>query len=165
MKYFRVLYSPAHYRCWDSDPVVNSSHHQPPGSWTAKWQETHDKSNPDANYPLCCGNFGKLVKYTTRARQTFLANPERDYSQCLGSKEACEVGELDGVCAFKTAADCLNWISENPRFQNNPNDFDFVAFEGAYVSDAPEEEGVVANVLEKENGLMKLEKFKRLYLS
>jgi hypothetical protein len=162
---FRVLYSPSHYRCWNSDPVSNSSHHQPPSAWIATWAATHSKNDPDQNYPLLCQNFGKNVKFTVRARRAFLANPDKDYSQCLHSKDAYEVGELDGVCAFSTPASCLAWISENPKFQQNPNNFDFVAFEGEYVSDAPEDQGVVAKVVERKNGLMKLDDFKRLYPS
>jgi hypothetical protein len=164
MIYFRVLYSPSHYRCWNSDPVANSSHHQPPSSWTAKWQATHVRSNPDTDYPLYCQNYGKTVKYAERARQVFLANPDKVYSVCLDSRDAYQVGELDGVCAFSTAAGCLAWISENPRFQQNPNNFDFVAFEGEYVSDAPEDQGVVAKVIKKKNGLMKVKQFKEEYI-
>jgi hypothetical protein len=163
MKCYRVLYSPKHLSCWDSDPVANSSHHRPPCAWIAKWDETNSKDAPDQNYPLLCHEFGKNVKFTASAREAFLANPDEDYSQCLMSEEAYKVGELDGVCAFTSFTACLAWVSNNPGLTRDPSTFDYVAFKGDYVSDAPEEGGIVAKVLKKENSPMKLDEFERLY--
>jgi hypothetical protein len=163
MIYFRVLYSQEHYGCWSCDPPANSSHHRPPTAWIEAWKTIGNADEVDKNYPLLCEDCGKQVRFTARARETFLANPTKDYSQCSPA-DAYLVGELDGVCAFFTAEGCLAWISGNPRFQRNPADFDFVAFEGEFVSGAPEDQGVVAKFVRKENGLMKVDQFKKDYI-
>ncbi len=156
--YFRVLYSNQHLKCWASDPVANSSHHRPPVEWIDTWTKTHSQAK--AVYSLWCCEFGKKVKFTDRARGVFLANPDKDYSKCLASREAYEVGELDGVCAFASADACIDWVQNHPTHKQSAHNFRYVAFEGTFVCDAPEDDGVVVQVVRKPQSPMKLDEFK-----
>ena len=161
--FFRVLYSAEHCVCWASDPVANSSHHRPPVAWIDTWVKTH--SQAEADYPLSCDEFGKSIKFTSRARAVFLANPDKDYSNCLESRETYAVGELDGVCAFTSPDACLEWVENHPIYRQRASDFLYVVFEGAHVCDAPEDNGVVVRVLKKLQQPMKLVEFKSQFKS
>jgi hypothetical protein len=156
--YFRVLYSAEHAKCWASDPVANSSHHRPPVAWIATWNKTHSQAETD--YPILCSEFGKVIQFTARARRVFLANPDKDYSNCLASREAYEVGELDGVCAFTSPGACVDWARSHPTYKKFADNFRYVVFEGAFACHAPEDDGVVVKVVRKPQPPMKLDEFK-----
>ncbi len=159
--YFRVLYSHEHCKCWASDPVANSSHHRPPVAWIDTWTKTQSQAETD--YPLLCSEFGKDVRFTARARGVFLANPDKDYSTCLASRETYAVGELDGVCAFTSPDGCLEWVENHATHKQFAKNYLYVAFEGTFVCDAPEDNGVVVKVVRKTQQPMKLDEFKSLF--
>jgi hypothetical protein len=170
MKYFRVLYDDKLWKCWHSDPVAKSSHHRPPLQWIDKWDK-HDKNSSEvleSHYPLICVEGLKDVKFTARARQVFLADPAKFTPKYItehwDSKEIYEVGQLDGICAFTSAQACLDWVKNDPTKRQNAHNFYYVVFEGTYVSEAPEDAGVVAEMLNKIGEPMRLGEFENRYL-
>jgi hypothetical protein len=161
---YRVLYSDSLKSDWNKTPVPNSSHHRPPVQWTDTWDKTHSTENPEESYPLLCLDFGKLVKFTARARQVYLAEPGKFTTEFFrnnwNSREVYEVGQLDGICAFQSAQASFEWIATDSSLKGRAHTFQYVVFKGVIVSEAPETTGVVAHVAEKTGTPMTLEQFK-----
>jgi hypothetical protein len=161
--FFRVLYSPTHFSHWVKTPVGKSSHHRPPTSWTDKWNRTRSKIATELNYPLLCVDCGRWVQFTDRARQVFLTDPDKFtpqfFQQHHDSEEVYEVGQLDGVCAFRSAEACVDWAKSEVSQRGHTDAFRYVVFNGTYVSQVPENEGVIAAVIEKLSLEMPLEEF------
>ena len=164
-KLYRVLYSKKHLDCWNHDPVANSSHHHPPCQWIDRWDK-HDKNSnavSEANYTLECNEFGKKVMFTAGARTVFLAAPHKFTPEFIrenwDTKEIYEVGELDGVCAFTSPKACLEWIANDPTKKKLAHSYKYVVFEGNVVSEAPENNGMVAHILKKIGTPMTLDEF------
>jgi hypothetical protein len=168
--FYRVLYDRKHWPCWNSDPVANSSHHRPPCQWIDRWDK-HDKtavSVLETNYPLLCDECGKKVLFTARARSVFLNAPGKFTPEFIqnhwDSEEIYHVGELDGVCAFSSAQACLDWVISHSGLRDRAHEHGYVAFEGRFISEAPEDQGVVAHVITKLGSPMSLDELTSRFL-
>jgi hypothetical protein len=159
--YYRVLSSQSHFAGWNQTSVANSSHHRPPVQWIQQWAVGENKADPNVNYPLWCEEFGKKVKFTPRAREVFLIEPGWfiPENQNSNSRRWFEVGELDGICAFASPQECYAYGELNPRLPHL-----YVVFLGKKVCDAPEQTGVVAEVIKKSGDPQSPEEFAKNYI-
>jgi hypothetical protein len=160
-EFYRVLSSPSHVAGWNHTPVLNSSHHRPPVRWIQQWTTGTGKGDLDLDYPLCCEEFGKKVRFTASARKVYLAEPTWFIARNLdvNPRRWFEVGELEGICAFTSPQECFTYGELNPRLPHL-----YVVFLGEAVCDVPENTGVVAKVMKKLGNPQSPGEFSRNYV-
>lgn len=139
--FFRVLLPPPfadHIRRW-REKRYTSFHRMVPEEWTKIWRNR--RSTDAGDYTLDC----RLGTFTAAARSTFLeavkihGDPDR-----FPEDVRVRASELAGVCAFGTPEAAAAWA----RDCVDPRGARLVDFVGRYVCDAPEDNGVVAEVIE-----------------
>ncbi len=121
--FYRALFTPVHHRRWRQRQFT-SSHNSPPPDWDLRFQETGGSLN-EAHYDRINTLFGEM---TLRALQTFLELKRRGVD-ARTTEEKFAIGELPGVCAYRTARQVLDAY---PPELDDPI-LRFVAFRGRYI--------------------------------
>jgi hypothetical protein len=139
--FYRVLLPESvsdHISRWKTRKYA-SYHHSVPDEWRITWRER--RSTDKADYKLDC----RLGTFSPSARSSFLrsvgvhGDPDR-----FSEEERKRASELAGVCAFRTPEAAVAWARDSVC----PDRVRIVDLIGRFVCSAPEDQGVVAEVVE-----------------
>jgi hypothetical protein len=134
------LITSIHVKRWIAKEFI-SSHNQTPGEWSNIWSKTRSTNPNDYSLVLRDGI------YTNEARKTFIAISQiQDHPDIWSDEELEKVGELDGVCAFLSPQAALKYGRESGAGKYNKDLY--VEFLGIELCPAPEDNGIVATVVE-----------------
>jgi hypothetical protein len=121
--FYRALFTPDHYDRWARRDFT-SSHHDSPPEWGLRFRETGG-SLSESDYDRKSAVYGEM---TERSLRTWL-QLKREGRDAQTDEERFALGEVPGVCAFRTAQQALD------RYQGEADDpiLRFVAFRGRYI--------------------------------
>ena len=133
--YYRALLTQEHVDSWNAK-VYKSFHPYTPGDWIDLWYKQGSRNKDQ--YSLTVGD----AIFSADALNAFheLAG-KYEAGQRWDPRDEMRVSELAGLCAFETAAAAYEYGSDGPY------DSLYVTFDGIYLCPAPEDGGVVAEVI------------------